>query len=79
MAHLEGSFVQVEKRLDSIDRRLDSIDRRFEQVDARFAKIDLRFAQVDVRFNWVLGTLAASWFTVIATQIATTLTIIYHR
>ena len=65
MAHVEGGFDQVNERLGSIDRRLDTIDTRFNTIDARF--------------NWVIGTIVAAWVTTISTQIATTLTILFHR
>jgi len=65
IAHVEGAFDQVNERLGSIDRRLDSIDRRLDGVDARF--------------NWVIGTLVGGFVTIISTQIATTLTILFHR
>jgi hypothetical protein len=58
-------LTQVNERLGSIDRRLDQIDRRFDYVDGRF--------------NWLLGTVVASWVTMIATQIGTTLAVMYHR
>ena len=47
MARLEGSYEQLDKRLDSIDRRLD----RFENsVEARFDKLDKK---IDARFNLI--------------------------
>ncbi len=52
MARLEGSYEQLDKRLDAIDRRLD----RFEDsVEARFNKLDTK---IDTRFNalaWLSG------------------------
>jgi hypothetical protein len=32
LAHVEGTFVQVNERLGSIDRRLDAMDTRFNWV-----------------------------------------------
>ncbi|HLY01515.1 MAG TPA: hypothetical protein VKR56_03360 [Candidatus Cybelea sp.] len=50
MAHLEGGYRQLDKRLGDLAA---SIDSRFAQVDARFAQVDLRFAQIDSRFGQV--------------------------
>lgn len=83
MAHLEGAFVQVDKRLDSIERRFDSIDRRVGQrspeIDVRVAQEDPWLKRFDTRCNWLMGTMVASWVTTIATQIGTTLIILHHR
>lgn len=72
MAHVEGAFNQVNERLGSIDRRLDS-------MDSRFAGLDHRLDAMDVRFNWVIGTIVAAWTTMIATQIGTTLALLFHH
>jgi len=79
MAHIEGTFDQINERLGSIDRRFDSVDTRFESIDRRFESIDRRFDQVDRRFNWVIGTIVGMWLTMMATQITTILTIVSHR
>jgi hypothetical protein len=65
IAHVEGAFDQVNERLGSIDRRLDSVDRRLDGMDTRF--------------NWIIGTIVGAWVTMISTQIATVLTILFHR
>lgn len=72
IAHVEGAFDQVNGRLGSIDRRLDAID-------LRFGSIDRRLDGMDVRFNWVIGTIVAAWTTMIATQVGTTLALLFHR
>jgi tetrahydromethanopterin S-methyltransferase subunit G len=64
LAHIEGSFNQLEKRLTDfmhhvdtrftqVDARFNQVDGRFEQIDHRFAQIDARFAQIDARFGVV--------------------------
>ncbi len=76
MAHVEGAFNQVNERLGNVDRRIDNLERRldsFENVTA------LRFDQVDRRFNWLTGIVVGSWLTMMATQLTTILTILYHR
>jgi tetrahydromethanopterin S-methyltransferase subunit G len=65
IAHVEGSFEQVNERLGSIERRLDAIDARFNHVDARFT-------HVDARFNWLIGIVVGTWATTI-------LTIVFHH
>jgi tetrahydromethanopterin S-methyltransferase subunit G len=79
MAHIEGTFDQINERLGSIDRRFESIDRRFESIDRRFESVDRRFDQVDRRFNWLIGIVVGTWITTMATQITTTLTILSHH
>ncbi len=51
LGKLEGAYVQVADRLNSIDLRLDSIDRRFENIDRRFENIDRRFESLDRRLE----------------------------
>jgi hypothetical protein len=55
MAHLEGVYEQLDKRLGdltaTIDGRFTQMDSRFTQLDSRFAQLDSRFAQVDSRFG----------------------------
>jgi multidrug resistance efflux pump len=78
MAHLEGGYQQLDKRLGdlaaSIDSRFAQVDARFVQVDARFAQMDLRFGQVELRldglgrrldgFQWRMTSLiVVTWIT----------------
>jgi len=80
LAHLEGAFVQVDRRLESLER---SIESRFNQVDARFgqvesrltqmeSKFEARFTIIDQRFNWLTGILVATW-------ISTIVTVLFHH
>jgi hypothetical protein len=48
MAHLEGGYEQLDKRLGDL---ASSIDSRFAQVDSRFAQMDSRFGQVELRLD----------------------------
>jgi hypothetical protein len=57
LAHLEGAFVQVDRRLDSLERRLESFERA----------TDSRFNQIDSRFNWLIGIVVTSGITTIVT------------
>lgn len=58
-------MAHVEGSIAAVNERLGSIDRRLDGMD--------------VRFNWVIGTIIGAWVTMISTQIATTLTILFHR
>ncbi len=55
MAHLEGAYVQLDKRLgdmaSNIDARFAQVDRRFEQVDRRFESLDQRFDAFERKFD----------------------------
>ncbi len=73
LAHLEGAFLQVDRRLDSLERRLESFERatdsRFNQIDSRFNQMESRF---ESRFNWLIGIVVTSW-------ISTIVTVLFHR
>ena len=71
MAHLEGGYEQLDKRLGDL---ASSIDSRFAQIDARFAQVDSRFGQVELRldglgrrldgFQWRMTSLiVVTWIT----------------
>ena len=53
IAHVEGTFEQVNERLGSIERRLDAMDARFNHVDSRF--------------NWLMGIVVGTWATTLLT------------
>ena len=83
LAHVEGAFVQVGERLNSIDRRLDTIeqimqcrfaqvDARFDRLESRFDRLESRFTLVDQRFMWLIGILFGTWITTI-------LTVLFHH
>ncbi|WP_142524985.1 hypothetical protein [Methylacidimicrobium cyclopophantes] len=70
MAHLEGAYEQIDKRLGTVEERLAlvenkidglrrDIDQRFERVDQRFERIDQRFERIDhslrTQFYWLVG------------------------
>jgi tetrahydromethanopterin S-methyltransferase subunit G len=65
MAHLEGAFEQVSKRLDSIDRRLDGVEQR---MDKRFTSLE---GKIDRQFFWLLGLLIVSIILPIADRFRT--------
>jgi hypothetical protein len=61
LASLEGAYLQVSDRLNSIDRRLDGFEQR---VDARFHALESKIdAKVD-GLQWRITTLVlGSWVT----------------
>ncbi|MFY9718518.1 MAG: hypothetical protein WAK16_02635 [Candidatus Cybelea sp.] len=61
------------------EARMAHVEGAFDQVNERLGSIDRRLDGLDVRFNWVIGTLAGAWVTMISAQIATMLTILFHR
>jgi hypothetical protein len=62
-----------------LEARMAHLEGAFDQVNERLGSIDCRLDALDVRFNRVIGTIVAAWVTLISTQIATTLTILFHR
>jgi hypothetical protein len=68
LAHLEGAFLQVDRRLDSLGRSMES---RFTQLESRFGQMETRFESrfsiIDQRFNWLIGIVVASWISTIVT------------
>lgn len=79
MAHLEGTYEQVNERLGSIESRLNTqfaaIDGRFTAVDARFVALDRKIddvyraldGKIDQRFMWTIGIVVGTWLTTLAT------------
>jgi len=63
LAHLEGAFLQVDRRLETIERTMES---RFTQVETR---LESRFSMIDQRFNWLIGIVMASWISTIVTML----------
>jgi len=80
MAHLEGAYEQLDKRLGDLAA---TIDARFGQVDSRFAQIDARFAQIDSRCAEIERKIdTGQWRTyalVVGTWITTIGTVIFHH
>ncbi|MBV8284581.1 MAG: hypothetical protein JO175_08025 [Candidatus Eremiobacteraeota bacterium] len=91
MAHLEGTYEQVNQRLAAIDLRFDAIDRRFDAFDRRFdafdRKIDEFRAEVYGKFDSFRSDLDEKidrrfmWTiaVVLSTWLSTILAIFLHR
>ncbi len=62
-----------------LEARIAHVEGAFDQVNERLGSIDRRLDGLDVRFNWVIGTIVGAWVTTMSAQIATMLTILFHR
>jgi tetrahydromethanopterin S-methyltransferase subunit G len=77
IAHLEGAYEQIDKRLGDLTA---TVNGRFAQVDSRFAQIDARLDalndKIDDRFGglqWRMTSL------IIGTWITTILVVLLHH
>jgi tetrahydromethanopterin S-methyltransferase subunit G len=57
IAHLEGAYEQVDKRLASIESRMGSLERK---VDEGFAQLR---GTMDTNYRWVIGIILVNWIT----------------
>jgi hypothetical protein len=80
MAHLEGAYEQLDKRIALLTSTMDS---RFAQVDSRFAQVDGRLAQIDGRIDGLGKKIdAVQWRTaslIVVTWISTLMTILFKH
>ncbi len=73
IAHLEGAYEQVDRRLGVVESILSQIRSEINQLrgelSARIDRIDGRVdtlsARMDNQFHWLLGTILTTWVTVI--------------
>lgn len=73
MAHLEGAYEQLDRRLGDLARTIDS---HFAQVDSRFSQVDTNFQTLNQKVDtlqWRLTSL------VVVTWITTILAVLLHR
>jgi tetrahydromethanopterin S-methyltransferase subunit G len=79
IAHLEGAYEQVDKRLGSIESRMTSLERkvddgfahlrtdlhRIEQkLDGKIDRIEQKLdGKIDATFRWVIGIILVNWVT----------------
>lgn len=59
IARLEGSYERIERRLGTLDQDLRA---GFERLEARIDRVEER---METRFYWLLGTILATWLTII--------------
>ena len=55
IAHLEGAYEQVDKRLGSIE---SAVTRLRSELTAR---MDSQVGRTDNQFHWLLGTILSTW------------------
>lgn len=70
IAHLEGAYEQVDKRLGLIESSLTQLrsDLNFSTNQLRSeltARIDNQTGRMDSRFHWLLGTILTTWVTLL--------------
>ena len=57
IAHLEGAYEQIDKRLGSLDGRMASLKRT---VNERTDRVEQK---LDATFRWVIGIVLVNWIT----------------
>ncbi len=57
IAHLEGAYEQIDKRLGSIEGRMASLERK---VDDGFTQLR---GEIHTTFRWVIGVILVNWVT----------------
>jgi len=57
IAHLEGAYEQIDKRLGSLDGRMASLERT---VNERTDPVEQK---LDATFRWVIGIVLVNWIT----------------
>ncbi|HEY9180099.1 MAG TPA: hypothetical protein VIO32_05230 [Candidatus Baltobacteraceae bacterium] len=68
MAHLEGTYEQVNERLASIEARFPALDLRLTALDRKIDDVYRALdAKVDNRFMWTVGIIVGTWVTTIGT------------
>jgi tetrahydromethanopterin S-methyltransferase subunit G len=68
IAHLEGAYEQVDKRLGSIEGRMTSLERKvddgFTHLRTDIYRIEQKLdGKIDTTFRWVIGIILVNWVT----------------
>jgi tetrahydromethanopterin S-methyltransferase subunit G len=68
IAHLEGAYEQVDKRLGSIEGRMTSLERKvddgFTHLRTDIHRIEQKLdGKIDTTFRWVIGIILVNWVT----------------
>ena len=77
IAHLEGAYEQIDKRLGSLEGRMASLERKVDEGFAHLRRdltqaIDRVGQKLDATFRWVIGIVLVNWITLM-------LAILLHR
>jgi len=70
MAHLEGAYEQIDKRLGSLEGRLGSVEAEVRDLrgEVRGLRTEL-LARMDRQFFWILGLLIVSILSPLASRV----------
>jgi hypothetical protein len=68
IAHLEGAYEQIDKRLGSLEGRMASLERKVDEGFAHLRRdltqaIDRVGQKLDATFRWVIGIILVNWIT----------------
>ena len=68
VAHLEGAYEQIDKRLGSLEGRMASLERKVDEGFAHLRRdltqaIDRVGQKLDATFRWVIGIILVNWIT----------------
>jgi len=71
IAHLEGAYEQLDKRLASVEAEVRALRSemagRMDRLEDRLDRLEDR---MDSQFRWILGFQIASWLSIIVTLFA---------
>ena len=66
IAHLEGAYEQVDKRLGAVESILSQLRSEINQLRTELmARIDAQTGRMDSQFHWLLGMIFTSWITLL--------------
>ena len=75
LSRLEGTYEQVDRRLNDMNSRLDSmqhaIDGMHRAIEGLRAEMNSRFEEMNSRYNTLIVVMVASWATLMAALITT--------
>ena len=67
ISRLEGTYEQVDRRLNEMNSRLDETNR---SIDGLRTEMNNRFGEMNNRYNTLIMLMVASWVTIFAALIA---------
>ncbi|MBI2821970.1 MAG: hypothetical protein HYX74_07075 [Acidobacteria bacterium] len=68
MAHLEGAYEQIDKRLGSVESGLVHLRSEVGQLRSETSLLRTELtSRMDGQFRWLLGTVLSAWVTLLLT------------
>lgn len=62
IAHLEGAYEQIDKRLGNVETALQSMHAGLRaELSSKIDRLDQKF---DTGFRWIIGVILVNWITV---------------